>query len=355
MNLRARLRRRLLPAAQKAASDIHELRCIFFEITRRCNLACLHCGSDCTADSRADDLPAGSVLKVLDEIRSKYDPHRIIVVLSGGEPLCYPRIFDLGKEISAREFPWGMVTNGYAWTPETIQAARAANMASITVSLDGLEEDHDWLRGRKGSFRRAARAIELLVRNPCYRKMDVVTCVNHRNLARVNELYELVKQLGVTNWRIFTISPIGRAADNPELLLGGAELRRLLETIRELRGRNEIAVSYSESGYLGPEFEGVVRDRPFFCQAGISVAGIMIDGDILACPNIDRRYAQGNIADDSFVDVWEHRYRIFRDRSWMKQGDCAGCPEWRFCRGNSFHLYDPESSRTRLCYRRLLG
>jgi radical SAM enzyme (rSAM/lipoprotein system) len=355
MDLRSRLRKRLVPVAQKAATDVHELRCIFFEITRRCNLACLHCGSDCTADSRAGDLPAARILEVLDEIRSKYDPHRIMVVLSGGEPLCYPGVFDLGTEISAREFPWGMVTNGYAWTRETIPAARAAGMASITVSLDGMEEDHDWFRGRKGSFRRASGAIELLAKNPCYRKMDVVTCINRRNIGRIGELYDLVKRLGVTSWRIFTISPIGRAAMNPELMLTGAELRRLFETIREIRGRNEIAVSYSESGYLGREFEGVVRDRPFFCQAGISVAGIMIDGDILACPNIDRRYAQGNIGEDSFIDVWEHRYRIFRDRSWMKQGDCAGCREWRLCKGNSFHLYDPDTSRTRLCYCRLLA
>jgi len=355
MNLRSRLRKSFIPIAHRAAAEIHELRCIFFELTRRCNLACLHCGSDCTADAGTPDLPAENILKVLDEIRSKHDPHRIMVVLSGGEPLCYPRVFELGEEITAREFPWGMVTNGYAWTPETVRAARAAHMASVTVSLDGFEEDHDWFRGKKDSFRRATQTIELLAKNPFYQKMDVVTCVNRRNLARIEELYEYIKKLGVSRWRIFTISPIGRAAKNPELVLTGPEFRRLFEKIKELRGKKEIAVTYSESGYLGHEFEGAVRDQPFFCQAGISVAGIMINGDICACPNIDRRFAQGNLAKDSFVDVWEHRYHVFRDRSWMKQGICAGCREWRLCRGNSFHLYDPEGFRTRLCYCRLLA
>ena len=355
MNLRSYLRKRLIPIAQKAAADVHELRCIFFELTRRCNLACLHCGSDCTADSQTSDLGAESVLKVLDEIRSRYDSHRVMVVLSGGEPLCYPGVFELGKKITAREFPWGMVTNGYAWTPELVRAAQAANMASITVSLDGFEEDHDWLRGKKDSFRRATRAIELLVRNPCYRKMDVVTCVNRRNLARIDELYEYVKRLGVSSWRMFTISPIGRALNNPELVLTGPEFRRLFEKIKEMRSKNEIGVTYSESGYLGHEFETAVRDQPFFCQAGISVAGIMINGDICACPNIDRRFAQGNLAKDSFVDVWENRYRIFRDRSWMRRGDCARCGEWRLCRGNSFHLLDPDTQGTRICYYNLLA
>lgn len=355
MSLRSYLRKKLIPITQKAEADVHELRCIFFELTRACNLACLHCGSDCSADSTTPNLSPKVILKVLDEIRSKYNTHKIMVVLSGGEPLCYPGVFELGTKIDAREFPWGMVTNGYAWTSELIRSARAANMASITVSLDGLEEDHDWFRGRKGSFRRASRAIELLVRNPCYRKMDVVTCVNRRNLRRIDELYAYVRKLGVSSWRIFTISPIGRAARNPDLVLTGPEFRELFEKIIELKGRNEIGVTYSESGYLGHEFEVVVRDRPFFCQAGISVAGIMINGDILACPNIDRRFAQGNVAKDSFIDVWENRYRIFRDRSWMREGECASCGEWRLCKGNSFHLLDPDKQGTSMCYYKLLS
>ena len=93
-----------------------------------------------------------------------------------------------------------------------------------------------------------------------------------------------------------------------------------------------------------------MRDDVYFCRAGINVAGIMSNGDILACPNIDRRFRQGNVHTDSFVEVWENRYREFRDRAWMRQGDCTRCKEWSMCQGNSFHLWDCDRCRPRLCH-----
>ena len=76
----------------------------------------------------------------------------------------------------------------------------------------------------------------------------------------------------------------------------------------------------------------------------------MVNGDILACPNIDRRFRQGNVGTDSFVEVWENKYLQFRDRSWMKTDRCRTCSEWKMCQGNSFHLWDVEASRPKLCH-----
>jgi radical SAM enzyme (rSAM/lipoprotein system) len=355
MGLRSFLKRRSFALARRSGAAVHNLRSVFFEITQRCNLRCLHCGSDCTADSSIRDLPPERVLAVLDEIRSAYDPRKIMVILSGGEPLCYAGVFELGAEMTRREFPWGMVTNGWAWTRETIAAAKSARMTSVTVSLDGLEQDHDWFRGRRDSHKRAVRTIEMLVADPFYRKMDVITCVNRRTLRSLEDIRALLIRLGVKQWRLFTVSPIGRAAGNPELLLNASEFKTLFDTIIDFRARGGIDASYSESGYLGAAYECRVRDHRFLCLAGISVAGIMANGDILACPNIDRRFAQGNIYSDSFVDVWEHRYRVFRNRSWMRQGECERCGEWNMCQGNSFHLWDKDRQATRLCYYRLLS
>jgi radical SAM enzyme (rSAM/lipoprotein system) len=355
LGLRSAIQNKIFFLSKQAVINIHELKCIFFELTHNCNLTCLHCGSDCIKDTQTPDLPAQTVLKVLDDIRSKYNSHRIAVILSGGEPLCYPGVFELGRQITEREFPWGMVTNGYAWTPGKIEQARLAGLQSITVSLDGLEEDHNWFRGNLKSFNRAVRTIEMLAKNPFYQVMDVVTCVNKRSLKQIDRLYALITKLGVKEWRLFTISPIGRAVDHPELMLHADEFIQLLEKIKELRVRDGISVSYSESGYLGPTYDSLVRDHRYFCQAGISVAGIMVNGDIIACPNIDRRFTQGNIYRDSFVDVWENRYGQFRNRSWMKTGECADCFEWKSCQGNSFHLWDIDEKKTKLCYHKLLS
>lgn len=346
------LTKKLLPLQQHFNRQAHELKAIFFELTHKCNVKCLHCGSDCVKDAVTPDLPASSVINVLKDIKTKMDSHKITVILSGGEPLCYPGLFELCTEINKLEFPFGMVTNGYGWTTEKLKKIEQAGLATITVSLDGLESDHDWLRGQTGSFEAAVRTIKYLVKNPFYQAMDIVTCVNKKNLKNLDAIRELLISLGVKEWRLFTISPIGRAVNVPELFLDSSEFKLMLDKIIEYRKNDVLKTTYSESGYLGPcyELDQKVRSHYFFCQAGISVAGIMANGDILACPNIDRRFSQGNINKDSFMDVWENKYKEFRNRNWMKQGDCKTCKEWPLCKGNSFHLWDLDKNKTKLCY-----
>ncbi len=351
MGIKKALQRKLLPTYQKGMRKLHELTYIFFELTNNCNLSCIHCGSDCIKDSAIPDLPPEDILKVLSEIKEKYDYKKITVVLSGGEPLTYSYgVFKLGRNIAKLGFSWGMVTNGYAWSEKRIEEARKAGMRSVTVSLDGLEDEHNWLRGRPDSFKRAVNTIKLLVANPFYYAMDVITCVNKRSLKNIDEIYRLVKELGLRRWRLFTIAPIGRAVNTPELFLDKDEMIELFEKIKEFRNRSEINVNYAEGDYLGPCYEKEIRDFYFFCQAGISIAGIMVNGDIMACPNIDRRFKQGNIKTDSFTDVWENKYQVFRNREWMRTGDCKSCKEWKYCNGSSFHLWDLDENRTKLCH-----
>ncbi len=340
----------LLPQYQKYIRKLHELNYIFFELTNKCNLNCLHCGSDCVRDPKVPDLPVKSIIKVLEEIKTKFDPHKTTVVLSGGEPLVYPELFSLGKKIYDLEFPWGMVTNGFGWSEKKVYLAQETGLRSITISLDGLEEDHDWLRGRKTSFQKAVKAIKLFVKNPFYQAMDVISCVNKRTIKKLDELYQYIVDLGVKQWRLFMISPIGRAVETPELFLNADEFKYLMDKVLEFKEKNEIRVNYSESGYLGPKYEHHVRDHNYFCLAGISVAGIMVNGDILACPNIDRRFKQGNIHEDSFLDVWENKYQEFRNRNWMKTGECKNCKDWNLCQGNSFHLWDLDHNCPKICH-----
>lgn len=344
------LKRGLHPLYQDLAGRVHDLQYFFLELTTQCNLACLHCGSDCRTGPGDRRLPRKTILKVLREIRAKYDPHRIAIILAGGEPLCYPGVFDLGEAINELEFPWGMVTNGYAWTADTVADAEATGLQSITVSLDGMEADHDWLRQKRGSFQRAVKTITMLTAHPFWSAMDVVTCVNRRNLKQLEKVYDLLRDLGVPQWRLFIVSPIGRAAQHDELFLKPDEFHALLAMIREFRSRRGMETTFSESGYLGRQHELTVRDQPAFCRAGINVAGLTVEGDFLACLNIDRRFAQGNAARDSFVATWENGYRQFRDRTWMRTGECLGCREWKHCRGNSFHLWDLDAGRPKLCH-----
>lgn len=114
-----------------------------------------------------------------------------------------------------------------------------------------------------------------------------------------------------------------------------------MEFIRQTRREDVIMAEYGCEGFLG-NFEGEVRGHPFNCAAGLTVGSVLVDGSISACASIRADYHQGNIYTDDFVDVWEHRFGIYRDREWMRRDQCGECKFWRYCQGNGMHLRDAD-------------
>lgn len=345
------LRRVLHPAYRSLETTVHPLRYLFLEITQRCNLSCLHCGSDCTRDQQLDELSTAEWLRVLDHVADRFPSGSLALVLTGGEPFCRPELDEFLRRIRQHGLPWGLVTNGWALTAANVARVRDHGLMSMTISLDGLAASHDWLRGAAGAFERALAGIRHVVQAspPLF---DVVTCVNPRNLGELDRVLALLRAEGVPAWRLFTIFPRGRARGNPELLLGDDQLRALLAWIaarrRELAGQ-DFRLDLSCEGYLPAALDRQVRDEPYFCRAGISIGSVLCDGTICACPNVSRQLAQGNVRTDDLHDVWENRFQAFRDRAWMRRGPCTDCAEWRRCHGNSMHLYDDEAGHTGVC------
>jgi radical SAM enzyme (rSAM/lipoprotein system) len=331
---------------------IHELTYLFWECTLRCNLKCLHCGSDCQAHSSVPDMPVADFLNVLDQVKEHQDPKKVTIALTGGEPLLRNDLETCGKEFQKRGYAWGMVTNGYALDGERFKRLLAAGLRSMTVSLDGLEKSHDWLRSRNGSFPRALASIKLAASVPGL-IYDVVTCVNQKNIGELEELRKLLIDNGVTRWRLFTIFPKGRAADEPLLDIDGSQLRKLMDFIVAARIEGRIKASFSCEGFLGP-YEAQVRDGFFFCRAGINVGSVLIDGSISACPSLRGDYIQGNIYRDSFMDVWNNRFQVMRKRKWLRNGECADCKVFKWCDGNGLHLRDEKTGRILRCHYNML-
>lgn len=323
--------------------QLHPLRLLFWECTLRCNLQCRHCGSDCKMEGFMPDMPAEDFLRVIDEeVTPHVNPHEVMVILSGGEPLMRDDIEDVGRALYRREYPWGMVTNGMLFTEERFRKLYAAGLRSVAVSLDGNEEDHNWMRGHVSSFKNAMRAIRLLASQERV-VWDVVTCVNNRNVQYLTQLKDMLYEAGVRQWRLFTIFPAGRASQHPDLQLPGEKLREVLDFIIACRKEGKIHASFACEGFLGA-YEGKVRDHLYQCAAGISVASVLIDGSISACTSIRGKYYQGNIYKDRFWDVWEHGFQDYRNRDWMRKGDCADCKMFRYCEGGGMHLRDEEGN-----------
>ena len=333
-----------------ARKNSRQLMQLFWECTLRCNLKCLHCGSDCKVDDIAPDMPFEDFEKVLDDISSVMNPRNVLVITTGGEPLVRKDLVSCGRRITEKGFSWGMVSNGMLLSEEKLSELTAAGLRTIAISLDGFEEDHNWMRGNDHSFLHAVNAIKALVKSNI--KWDVITCVNRRNIATLAELKDFLYGIGVREWRVFTIVPMGRAKDNPELSLDDSQIRQVMDFIVETRREGKIDLSYSCEGFLG-EYENEVRNHQFLCIAGTNAASILSDGSISGCLSIRSKYHQGNIYTDKFTDVWKNRFQLYRDHSWMKTGECKECDMWRYCEGNGMHLRDDDGNLMLCNYNRM--
>jgi radical SAM enzyme (rSAM/lipoprotein system) len=341
---------------RKNETRLHELSYLFWECTRRCNLTCLHCGSDCSADSKTDDLPFDDFLGAILPLEKTHKRDSITVAITGGEPLLRDDLPECGRKLRQHGFLWGIVTNGYDYTPGIHARLLGAGMGSISLSLDGLEPAHTWLRRNDRSFARAVKALAL-ISSTKQLTYDVITCVHQKNIYELERLKAFLIENNVRAWRLFTIAPIGRAAQNGELCLSPEQVRYLFDfiagCIANSRARGAIAVTFGCESWVG-EYEKKIRDNYFFCRAGINIASVLVDGSISACPNINRSFVQGNIYRDSFVDVWNNRFETMRDRGWTKTGICKDCKAYRNCSGGPMHLWDEKRDTVLTCiYNRL--
>lgn len=346
----------------------HQLDYLFWECTLKCNLNCLHCGSDCTKDSDVPDMPVADFVKVLDDIKINGKIKTLSVCITGGEPLIRKDIEVAGREIISRGYNWGIVTNGMLFTAERFVSLLNAGMRSMSFSIDGFEEQHTYLRQNPVSYKKVTDAIDVVVdfqkSNPNYFLFDVITCVHKKNLKILKELRNDLIRRGVVNWRIFSIFPEGRAGEN-DLSLSPNEYKELMDFIAETRKYRTkdgkfIRLNYSCEGYLG-DYELKVRDFFFFCRAGINVGSVMCDGSISACLSVrSPDFIQGNIYDErhqvanSFSEIWNNRYQVMRDRNWARQGKCRKCKKWKHCLGNGMHLHHDRLSDVAHCNYELL-
>ena len=118
--LRKKIALNLFKKYKDNESKIHQLNYILWECTLRCNLKCIHCGSDCKKDASIKDMPARDFFRAIDEITDIVHPNKTMIVLTGGEALLRKDLEEIGTNLYKRGFPWGIVSNGMLLTKKKI-------------------------------------------------------------------------------------------------------------------------------------------------------------------------------------------------------------------------------------------
>jgi radical SAM protein with 4Fe4S-binding SPASM domain len=271
-----------------------------WELTLKCNLACVTCGSR-AGPARPDELSTAEALDLVRQLKACGIGEVSII---GGEAFLRPDYLEIARAIRDAGMVCSMTTGGYGISRDTAQRMRDAGIAYASISLDGLEESHDRQRGVRGSYRACFKTMEHF--RAVGLRFGANTQLNRLSAPEVPTLYERVRDGGAESWQCQMTVPMGNAADNAELLLQPVELLDLYPMLARVANRaNREGVEFipgSSIGYFGP-YERVIRAHGYRrgqiwmgCQAGLSTIGIEADGKVKADPSLPTEtYTGGNI------------------------------------------------------------
>lgn len=333
----------------------HELQYVFWECTINCNFLCKHCGSNAGGCYKQETVSTEEIKEAFRDIAASFDARKIAVAITGGEPLLRADLFEVMTYASSLGFRWGMVTNGFMVTKEVVEKARQAGMKTVDVSIDGIGETHDMIRGVPGAFERATQAARMFVDAGYLETVRITTTINAQNIVQLDEMHDYFSSLGVSDWRLLHVDPIGRAECNASILLSKEQTESLLRFIKTKREeKSDMGLTTGCAHYLGEEYEDEVRNHFFYCATGINIGTILHNGDIYVCPNVPRRkeFIQGNIKTDSFSEVWNTKFEFFRDPERTLSEKCKGCEHWKECLGGSLHSYDFDKNEQKVCLKK---
>ncbi|MDP2935880.1 MAG: radical SAM protein, partial [Dehalococcoidia bacterium] len=180
-------------------------RLVFWEVTEGCNLRCIHCRAIAAPVRNPEELSTEEALALVDDIVSLAKP---ILVISGGEPLYRPDVYQIASHATARGLRVALATNGTLVTPEVARRLKDSGVMRVSVSLDGAnEETHDEFRAIPGSFRRALKGIGHL--KDVGMSVQVNTTITRHNYKEAPQIMQLALKLGMDALHVFLLVPVG--------------------------------------------------------------------------------------------------------------------------------------------------
>jgi len=330
----------------------HCLKEIVWECTLSCNAHCKHCSVNAECKKRTDELTTQEIKDWFKQIAHDMDATKIFINITGGEPLVRKDLCEV-MEYATNElwFHWWMATNGILMNDENIERLKKANLDTISISIDGLEETHDIFRWVPNSYKTILQNINNLKKANFVKTIQVTTVINKSNIDQIEELYNVMLDLWIDSWRVMPIDPVGRANKHKNLLLDGVDIKKIFDFVKSKKNKNRMDIIYGCTGFIGLDYENEIRNHYFFCRTGINIASILYNWDLFVCPNVPRlKYLiQGNIKTDNFKDVWDNKYKEFRKMDRTKCKHCEQCKFRDFCLGGSYHTWNFEENKQNMC------
>ena len=289
------------------------------------------------------------------------------VTLIGGEAYLRDDWTEITKAIVGYGMRCGITSGGRNFTKERARAAKEAGIASVSISVDGYKETHDALRGVKGSYDAALQAMRNL--REAGIPVTANTQINRASVREMEGLLEILIAEGIRSWQIQLTVAMGRAADEPGILLEPYQMIEVMPMVARIKKRTQQAKVAlwpgNNVGYFGPYetlLKGTMpRGHMASCGAGRSTLGIEANGDIKGCPSLPTAdWVGGNIRENTLKDVWERTapLRYTRDRTVEDlDGYCRTCYYADTCRAGcswTTHVLFGKPGNNPFCHHRAL-
>ena len=350
---------------------IPSLRLVFWETTKACNLTCRHCRAVPQRRLGPTELKTNAAFDLIDRIAEVARP---VFVLSGGEPLFRPDLFDIAEYGVETGFRMALATNGTLVNDRVAAKIADTGIARVAISVDGANaETHDRFRGLPGSHALAIRGLRSLRAEGV--SVQINSTIAKHNVAEVPRLLDLALEIGADALHLFMLVPVGCGLEiAPAEMLPADEYERVLhwfdeqsktcpidlkatcaphyyriraQRIEEERSRGDMATSFIAPGTrakAAPSVLGGGRHGQHLsamtrgCLAGTSVCFISNEGAVYPCGYLP--VSAGDTRIQRFRDIWidSEVFRQLRDPEAL-EGKCGDCRYQALCGGCRARAY----------------
>jgi radical SAM protein with 4Fe4S-binding SPASM domain len=293
---------------------------ISLNITKECNLRCKHCLSSADyADS--NELTKKQLFDLFDQM---LEIGSFFITIGGGEPLIRKDIFDIISYARDHYISVSIVTNSLLINKETALRLNSLNLNTITISIDGFEKNHDYIRG-KGNFKKAITKIKLLRKYIKTARLAIRVTVNSRNVNECKSLIKLAEDLSLDLIRLTPVLPLGRALENQNLLLSQDQFIKFVKNCREKKTKIKVIIPNAKENE-----SFLIKQGEFGCHCGKEACWITQVGDFYPCLFFGEDYVTGNIKDSHLGSLWikaKDKVNLCGNRT------CNNCSNYINCRG----------------------
>lgn len=330
-------------------SDVPELRLIAWETTRSCNLSCIHCRAAAEKGPYEGELSTKEALEFLDTVASFSKP---VIILTGGEPLMRPDIYELAAYGTKLGLRMVMATNGTLVDETSIQKMIDSGIQRMSVSFDGANAtSHDNFRQVPGAFNASLKALEFARKAGL--EYQINTTITKINLDEIQAILDLAVSLGAVAHHIFLLVPTGRGKELEEQEIPPEEYERTLNWFYDQRDKVPLQLKAT----CAPHYYRILRQRSKEegkkisfkthgldavtrgCLGGIGFCFVSHIGEVQPCGFLE--VLAGNIRETNFQEIWEKSEVFTRLRDFdALEGKCGICEYKRVCGGCRARAYE---------------